>query len=80
MKDRCSTLQQYGPGFGSWRDPKRAADLGGDDGTRTRNPLLAKQVRYQLRHVPQRGAVDQGTVSVASAHRACSALSACTLR
>ena len=25
---------------------------GGDDRTRTDNPLLAKQVRYQLRHVP----------------------------
>jgi len=25
---------------------------GGDERTRTVNPLLAKQVRYQLRHVP----------------------------
>ena len=24
----------------------------GDDGTRTRNPHLAKVMRYQLRHVP----------------------------
>ena len=28
--------------------------LGGANGTRTRNPLLAKQVRYQLRHSPIR--------------------------
>ena len=27
---------------------------GGANGTRTRNPLLAKQVRYQLRHSPIR--------------------------
>ena len=27
----------------------------GDDGTRTRNPHLAKVVRYQLRHVPEAG-------------------------
>ena len=26
---------------------------GGANGTRTRNPLLAKQVRYQLRHSPK---------------------------
>ena len=31
---------------------RRSTDLGGDEGTRTLNPLLAKQVRYQLRHVP----------------------------
>ncbi len=26
---------------------------GGDEGTRTLNPRLAKAVRYQLRHVPE---------------------------
>ena len=31
---------------------KRAVTRGGANGTRTRNPLLAKQVRYQLRHGP----------------------------
>ena len=34
----------------------------GDDGTRTRNPRLAKAVRYQLRHVP--GSVPTATGSV----------------
>ena len=29
-----------------------AIDQGGAKGTRTPNPLLAKQVRYQLRHGP----------------------------
>ena len=32
------------------------ADAGGAKGTRTPNPLLAKQVRYQLRHGPGRPA------------------------
>ena len=27
--------------------------MSGANGTRTRNPLLAKQVRYQLRHSPK---------------------------
>ena len=35
---------------------------GGGDGTRTRNPLLAKQVRCQLRHAPR-----SAVVSVAAA-------------
>ena len=26
----------------------------GEDGTRTRNHLLAKQARYQLRHIPKK--------------------------
>ena len=35
---------------------------GGANGTRTRNPLLAKQVRYQLRHGPS-GRMLTGSVS-----------------
>ena len=37
----------------------REVELGmsGANGTRTRNPLLAKQVRYQLRHSPEPTAV-----------------------
>ena len=31
----------------------RAGPAGGAEGTRTPNPLLAKQVRYQLRHSPR---------------------------
>ena len=34
--------------------------FGGGEGTRTPNPLLAKQMRYQLRHAPE----GQLTVSV----------------
>lgn len=30
------------------------ATSGGAEGTRTPNPLLAKQMRYQLRHGPER--------------------------
>ena len=36
-------------------DRKGALTCGGAKGTRTPNPLLAKQVRYQLRHGPQQG-------------------------
>ena len=48
---------------------------GGANGTRTRNPLLAKQVRYQLRHGPFRERSSdrvgsQSTGSVTSAHAA----------
>ena len=35
----------------SWKGEYEEVD-GGANGTRTRNPLLAKQVRYQLRHGP----------------------------
>ena len=40
----------------------------GANGTRTRNPLLAKQVRYQLRHSPV-GDAQSSTVSVTDVHR-----------
>lgn len=33
----------------------------GEDGTRTRNHLLAKQARYQLRHIPKKPCKHQGT-------------------
>jgi hypothetical protein len=35
-----------------FRDSKPAADLGGAEGTRTPDPLVANEVRYQLRHSP----------------------------
>ena len=41
---------------------------GGANGTRTRNPLLAKQVRYQLRHSPI-GDPQSSAVSVTDVHR-----------
>jgi len=34
------------------REGKGPLNCGGAKGTRTPNPLLAKQVRYQLRHGP----------------------------
>ena len=40
----------------------------GANGTRTRNPLLAKQVRYQLRHSPV-GDLQSSAVSVTDVHR-----------
>ena len=40
----------------------------GANGTRTRNPLLAKQVRYQLRHSPV-GDAQSSAVSVTDVHR-----------
>ena len=40
----------------------------GANGTRTRNPLLAKQVRYQLRHSPV-GETQSSTASVTDVHR-----------
>ena len=42
---------------------------GGDDGTRTRNPHLAKVVRYQLRHVPGRASIVPPRVSAGDAVR-----------
>jgi hypothetical protein len=61
---------------------------GGDEGTRTLNPRLAKAMRYQLRYVPGFPPVEGGsyaagqsfTESVASAHRSCSAVSALVFR
>jgi hypothetical protein len=43
---RARTLGKHEPAYG---------DGGGDEGTRTPNPRLAKAVRYQLRHVPEWG-------------------------
>ena len=58
---------------------KAALTWGGAKGTRTPNPLLAKQVRYQLRHGPwrrrscaRRVGQERVTSSVASAQSACS--------
>src|SRR4051794_11616239 len=60
------------------RTGKGAVTCGGAKGTRTPNPLLAKQVRYQLRHGPRRMNPrrkydqDRLTLSVASAQSSCS--------
>ena len=53
--------------------PRPTRNRGGAKGTRTPNPLLAKQVRYQLRHGPWlRAGQERVTLSVASAQSACS--------
>ena len=54
---RCAAVLRWGMGV---KEPllqcgKGALTCGGAKGTRTPNPLLAKQVRYQLRHGPRCG-------------------------
>jgi hypothetical protein len=34
------------------REPLTCSDVGGAEGTRTPDPLVANEVRYQLRHSP----------------------------
>ena len=51
---RCSTSLGYGRDRGPPDERKGPLTCGGAKGTRTPNPLLAKQVRYQLRHGPLR--------------------------
>ena len=48
----CSTSLGYGRVRGPPEPRKGPLTCGGAKGTRTPNPLLAKQVRYQLRHGP----------------------------
>lgn len=51
-RSRCCTSLLYSTPRGLLPRWEEASELGGGDGTRTRNPLLAKQVRCQLRHAP----------------------------
>src|SRR6478609_4299845 len=84
----AATLCAGGEGDAPVQDGKGRLTWGGAKGTRTPNPLLAKQVRYQLRHGPwvptpragqERQLAEAGfggaerTSSVASAHSSCSA-------
>ena len=84
MKTRCCTSLLYSTPRGLLPRGEGASDQGGGEGTRTPNPLLAKQVRCQLRHAPrcpaQAGRRCHFTGSVTSAHRACSARSDSRLR
>src|SRR6478752_3916040 len=48
----AATLCAGGEGDAPVQDGKGRLTWGGAKGTRTPNPLLAKQVRYQLRHGP----------------------------
>ena len=60
------TPTQNLPRYVSRQDSNKLS--GGANGTRTRNPLLAKQVRYQLRHSPV-GDPQSSAVSVTDVHR-----------
>ena len=53
----CAAVLLWGTGMKEplLRCGKGALTCGGAKGTRTPNPLLAKQVRYQLRHGPRYG-------------------------
>src|SRR6476660_10248334 len=51
----AATLCAGGEGDAPVQDGKGPLTWGGAKGTRTPNPLLAKQVRYQLRHGPRSG-------------------------
>ena len=61
--------QQKGPNqnHARWQGLEPCTSSGAN-GTRTRNPLLAKQVRYQLRHSPV-GEAQSSTTSVTDIHR-----------
>ncbi len=54
--DAFAAVFSWGTGTKEALPAEREGPLtwGGGEGTRTPNPLLAKQVRYQLRHAPER--------------------------
>ncbi|VXC51878.1 conserved hypothetical protein [Aeromicrobium sp. 9AM] len=52
----------------TWTQVGGRLSFSGAEGTRTPNPLLAKQVRYQLRHGPVIVLVPGQTLSLAAAH------------
>src|SRR6516225_3601584 len=51
--DDCCTSVLYGPGKTTISRSRYGADLGGARGTRTPDPLLAKQVLFQLSYSPE---------------------------
>ena len=52
LSSACSNQLSYEPKIGKWRLTSRDAFLGGADRVRTGDPLLAKQVLYQLSYDP----------------------------
>ena len=53
LSSACSNQLSYEPRAGKW--PPRHRDSGGADRVRTGDPLLAKQVLYQLSYDPIQG-------------------------
>jgi hypothetical protein len=52
LSSACSNQLSYEPKMGKWRLTRRQSRLGGADRVRTGDPLLAKQVLYQLSYDP----------------------------
>ena len=68
LETHCTPSPQHKTCLDTYRGRSTIDLSGGANGTRTRNPLLAKQVRYQLRHSPV-GGTQSSTVSVTDVHR-----------
>ena len=52
LSSACSNQLSYEPKVGNWRSTCLGPCFGGADEIRTRDPLLAKQVLYQLSYDP----------------------------
>ena len=52
LSSACSNQLSYEPKIGNWRSTCLGPCFGGADEIRTRDPLLAKQVLYQLSYDP----------------------------
>jgi hypothetical protein len=57
LSSACSNQLSYEPMIGKWLILSLGVENGGAGGTRTRDPLLAKQVLYQLSYDPKIGRV-----------------------
>ena len=55
LSSACSNQLSYEPKIGKWQRPSGCRGLGGADRVRTGDPLLAKQVLYQLSYDPIQG-------------------------
>ncbi len=64
MTTHCCTPLLYLTPRGLVPRGEEASDQGGGEGTRTPNPLLAKQVRCQLRHAPGTPGSEPGGTSL----------------
>ena len=57
LSSACSNQLSYEPRTGNWRNPELGLSFGGAGRVRTDDPLLAKQVLYQLSYDPKLGGV-----------------------
>jgi len=55
LSSACSNQLSYEPKIGKWRLTRKGTSLGGAGRVRTGDPLLAKQVLYQLSYDPIQG-------------------------